>query len=130
MTLAFWCVLVAGLLPFAAITLAKWDKSYLGNNRQPREWEAKLTGKSSRAHAAHLNSFEAFPLFAAGVLIAAFCAVPLALVNGVAVAFVVARVVYIWCYLSDRASLRSIVWMIGMALSVALFFLSAFASGK
>lgn len=127
MTLAFWCVLIAGLMPYAAVTIAKWDKSYLGNNHQPRDWEAKLTGTSSRAHAAHLNSFEAFPLFAAGVIIAVMCKAPQPLVDGVAVAFLLTRVVYIWCYVSNRARMRSLVWMASLAMSVALFFLAAFA---
>ena len=127
MNIAFWCVLVAGLLPFVAVAVAKWDKTYLGNNHHPRDWEAKLTGKSSRAHAAHLNSFEAFPLFAAGVIIAFLCHVPQQVTDGVAVTFVLVRLLYIWCYLSDRARMRSLVWMAGIALNVALFFLAAFA---
>ncbi|MEP7157511.1 MAG: MAPEG family protein [Betaproteobacteria bacterium] len=128
MTLAFWCVLIAGVLPFAAVSVAKWDKTYMGNNHRPRDWEAQLTGKSSRAHAAHLNSFEAFPLFAAGVIIAAFCRAPQPLLDGIAIAFVLVRVLYIWCYLSDRARMRSLVWMAGLALNVALFFVAAFGA--
>ena len=127
MTIAFWCVLVAGLLPFAAIAIAKWDKTYLRNNDQPRDWEAKLSGIPSRAHAAHLNSFEAFPFFAAAVIIAAFCRSPQAIVDGIAVAFVITRVVYIWCYVSDHATLRSLVWMAGLGLCIALFVVAAFA---
>lgn len=130
MTIAFWCVLIAGLLPFAAVGIAKWDKTYLRHNNQPREWEAKLTGKGARAHAAHLNTFEAFPLFAVAVIIAAFCKAPQAIVDGIAVAFVLARVAYIWCYVADRATLRSTVWMVGLALNVLLFFVAAFAGTK
>lgn len=125
MTLAFWCVLVAGLLPFAAIAVAKWDKTFWRHNNLPREWEARLTGRGARAHAAHLNSFEAFPLFAAAVIIAAICKAPQPTVDGIAVAYVVARIAYIGCYLADRASLRSLVWGIAMVLNVWLFFLAA-----
>ena len=121
MTIAYWCVLAAGLLPFVAITFAKWDKSYLRGNVAPREWEAKLQGMQARAHAAHLNSFEAFPLFAAGVIIASLCRAPQPTIDGIAVAFVVTRLVYIGCYLGNLAPLRSLVWMVGMALNMALF---------
>lgn len=121
MTIAYWCVLAAGLLPFVAITFAKWDKSYLRSNVAPREWEAKLQGMQARAHAAHLNSFEAFPLFAAGVIIASLCKAPQATIDGIAIAFVVTRLVYIACYLGNLAPLRSLVWMVGMGLNVALF---------
>ncbi len=130
MTIAFWCVLVTGLLPFTAIAFAKNDKDFLRNNNQPRDWEAKFTGKRARAHAAHLNTFEAFPLFAAAVVIAAICKAPQPIVDGIAIAFVLARVVYIWCYISDRATLRSLVWMVGLATTVSLYFVAAFAGTK
>lgn len=127
MSIAFWCLLIAGLLPFAAIGIAKWDKTYLRHNDQPREWETALTGRQARAHAAHLNSFEAFPLFAAAILVAVYCKAPQSTVDTLAMAFVVARVTYIWCYLSDRPTLRSLVWMIGLGICIALFFVAAFA---
>ncbi|MBL0121256.1 MAG: MAPEG family protein [Betaproteobacteria bacterium] len=125
MTIAYWCVLAAGLLPYLAITIAKWDKTYLRGNAAPREWEAKLQGAQSRAHAAHLNGFEAFPLFAAGVLIAAACKAPQATVDGIAIGFIVARLAYIACYVGNLATLRSLVWMVGMGLSIALYFIAA-----
>lgn len=37
------------------------------DNHHPRAQQARLTGFGARALAAHLNSIEAFPLFAAGV---------------------------------------------------------------
>ena len=121
MTIAYWCVLAAGLLPFVAITFAKWDKSYLRGNVAPREWEAKLQGMQARAHAAHLNSFEAFPLFAAGVIIASLCKAPQPTIDGIAIAFVLSRLVYIACYLGNLATMRSVVWVVGLGLTVALF---------
>ena len=125
MTIAFWCILIAGLLPYVVIGVSKWDKTYLGHNDNPRAWEAKLSGLPARAHAAHLNSFEAFPLFAAGVLVAAYCQAPQPVINAISVAFVLTRVAYVWCYLSDRATLRSVVWMVGLAEVIALFMVAA-----
>jgi uncharacterized MAPEG superfamily protein len=125
MTIAYWCVLTAGLLPYLAISIAKWDRTYLRGNAAPREWEAKLQGKQSRAHAAHLNSFETFPLFAAGVIIAAACKAPQASVDGIAIGFIIARLAYIACYVGNLATLRSLVWTVGMSLSVALFIVAA-----
>ena len=66
MTHAYWCVLVAALLPYATVALAKYDRRY--NNRSPRDWEAGLEGRARRAVFAHQNHFEAFPPFAAGAL--------------------------------------------------------------
>ena len=34
MTIAYWCVLIAGLLPYVAAGIAKWDRTY--DNRDPR----------------------------------------------------------------------------------------------
>jgi uncharacterized MAPEG superfamily protein len=123
MSIAFWCVLIVGLLPYVTVGIAKWDKSF--DNNAPRDWLAKQEGAKRRAHAAHLNTFEAFPLFAAAVIIATLCHAPRVAVDGLAVAFVVARVLYIWFYITDRASLRSVVWIAGLGISVALFVLAA-----
>jgi uncharacterized MAPEG superfamily protein len=123
MSIAFWCVLIVGLLPYVTVGIAKWDKSF--DNNAPRDWLAKQEGAKRRAHAAHLNTFEAFPLFAGAVIIATLCHAPRVAVDGLAVAFVVARVLYIWFYITDRASLRSVVWIAGLGISVALFVLAA-----
>jgi uncharacterized MAPEG superfamily protein len=119
MTIAFWCVLIAGLLPYVAVAVAKWDKRF--DNRNPRDWLATREGKARRAHAAHLNSFEALPLFAAGVLIASFLKASPNLVDTLAAVFVLARVAYIWAYIEDQPTFRSIVWLIGLAATIALF---------
>ena len=125
MTIALWCVLIAGLMPYVAVGIAKYDRSY--NNKAPRDWLAKQEGLRKRAYAAHLNCFEAFPLFAAGVIIAQLASGPSATANTLAALFIAARIAYIGCYLSNRASLRSLVWLVGFGLSVALFVVAATA---
>ena len=37
-------------------------------------------------------------------------------------AFVLARLGYIACYVADQATLRSLLWVIGLGASIALFF--------
>ena len=49
----------------------------------------------------------------------------LALLDQLALAFIVSRVVYFVCYLADWGPLRSLVWMVGMGLIVSLFVVSA-----
>ena len=124
MTIAFWCVLITGILPYIAVGIAKMDKGY--DNNAPRDWLATRSGKQKRAYAAHLNSFEAFPFFAAGVVVAHLAAGPTSIVDTLAFAFVLVRIAYIWCYITDRASMRSIIWIIGFALTVALFMIAGF----
>jgi len=123
MTIAYWCVLVAALLPHLTVGPAKAVKSF--DNHAPREWEARLTGWRARAYWAHLNGFEAFPPFAAGVIVAHLAGAPQGRVDVLAVAFVASRIVYGALYYADRATARSIVWTAGMACVVGLFFAGA-----
>jgi uncharacterized MAPEG superfamily protein len=123
MTIAYWCVLAAALLPYLAVGPAKAVESF--DNHAPREWEARLTGWRARAYWAHLNGFEAFPPFAAGVIVAHLAGAPQGRVDVLAVAFVASRIVYGALYYADWATARSIVWTAGMACVVALFFAGA-----
>ena len=68
MSIAYWCILVTALLPYLWVFIAKRSGDRY-NNRNPRAWMAKQEGnyKVQRANAAHLNGFEAFPAFVAGV---------------------------------------------------------------
>jgi uncharacterized MAPEG superfamily protein len=72
---------------------------------------------------AHLNGIEAFPFFAFAVLLAEFRAAPQNLVNELAVLFLIVRIAYVFTYLGDRPTLRSILWSIGFAINVGIFFL-------
>jgi len=119
MTLAYWCVLIAGVMPLCSVAIAKWSRHY--DNSDPRGWEEKLTGRRKRAHSAHLNSFEAFPLFAAGMIIAHLAQVPQSRIDLAAMIFIAARVIYVWLYLNDKARARSIAWLVGFGASIAPF---------
>jgi uncharacterized MAPEG superfamily protein len=120
MTVAYVCVLIAALLPYAFAGIAKWSGDF--DNRAPREYLSRLSGHRQRAHWVQLNAFESFPVFAAAVLIAHQRGAPQSRVDALALAFVAARVLYGACYLADLATLRSLVWIASMAVVVALFF--------
>jgi uncharacterized MAPEG superfamily protein len=87
----------------------------------------QLSGRRARADAAQANSFEAFPFFAAGVLVSLHAGVDTDRVDALAIAFVLARVVYIACYVSDRASARSLAWTVGYVCVMALYVLALLA---
>lgn len=125
MTTAYWCVLAAALMPYLTVALAKYNRTY--NNRSPRDWESKLEGRSRRAVFAHQNHFEAFAPFAAAVIIAHLAGASQAAVDGIAAAFIGARLAYTWAYLADRHALRSALWMAGFACVIALFAAAALA---
>jgi uncharacterized MAPEG superfamily protein len=119
MTIALYCVLAAGLLPYAATLAAKGGARF--DNRNPRSWLAAQTGWRARAHAAQLNGFEAFPLFAAAVLVAQSLHAPQARLDTLALVFVAARIAYLAAYVADLHLLRSVVWFVGIGSAVAIF---------
>jgi uncharacterized MAPEG superfamily protein len=128
MTLAFWCVLLAGILPLVWVGYAKATGGGY-DNRAPRLFLAGVSGAAQRAHWAEQNSYEAFPLFATGVLVAHFVGAPQGMVDLLAITFVAARIVHGVCYLADLATARSLAWVIGWASSLALFLVGLWAPG-
>jgi uncharacterized MAPEG superfamily protein len=120
MTIALWCVLISGLLPLLCALLAKSDRKTFDNHR-PREWLAQQQGWRARAHAAQQNSWEAFAFFSVCVFAAHLAGAPQPRVDALAVAYIAARLVYILCYVTDKASLRSVVWFIAFGLALAIF---------
>lgn len=113
-------VLLAGLMPVICAGIAKWGrKDY--DNHNPRAWYATLEGMAARAYAAQQNCLEAFPFFAVGVILAVLSDVDAGTVEGVSWLFIVARVIYVACYLSDKAAWRSMSWVIGFACVVYLY---------
>jgi uncharacterized MAPEG superfamily protein len=120
MTIALWCVLLAAVLPVATAGLAKSIGGF-GDNRDPRGRATAYDGMAKRAYAAHFNGFEAFPLFAAAVLVAELKGGPRGMVDMLAVAFIGARIVYVALYVFDRPSLRSLAWAIGFFCAIGVF---------
>ncbi len=102
-----------------AVAMARQPGGY--DNHQPRDQQKRLDGWGRRAVAAHLNSFEAFPGFAAAVLVAHAAGGDPTWATRLAVTFLIARVVYVPCYLADWHVLRSSIWTIGFAATIALF---------
>jgi uncharacterized MAPEG superfamily protein len=126
MNWVYLSLLLAGILPIVCAGVAKAGfRQY--DNRDPRAWLARQTGFRARANAAQANSFEAFPFFAAGVLAAIAAGVDGARLAPLCIAFVLIRIAYIGCYLADRATLRSLVWVTGYGIVVALYVLAMLA---
>ena len=121
MTIAYFCVLIMGILPYVATGIAK--KGWEGyDNGLPRQWLAKQTGFRARANAAQANLFESLPLFFAAVIIASISNAPQDRIDILAVGFVLARIAYLICYVANWPTTRSIVWLIGIICVISLFF--------
>lgn len=127
MTIAYWCVLVAAYLPIVWTGFAKFSGPKFGDaeNRAPREYLEGLYGWRKRAHWAQLNGFEAFPPFAAAVIIAHLQHVSQLYIDRLALTFIVLRVLHGVFYIIDRGYWRSTVWFAAVGCVIALFVLSA-----
>jgi uncharacterized MAPEG superfamily protein len=127
-TVAYWCVLIAALLPFVCAYLAKSKgfgkaRSEGGyDNNDPRGWRARQTDWHARANAAQANSFEALPLFIGAVVIAHQLGAPQTRVDILAVLFVTLRVIYISMYVAGLPTIRSAIWALALLANLGILF--------
>jgi uncharacterized MAPEG superfamily protein len=125
MTVAEWCIFASLMLSLLSIASVKWLRFGRFDNSKPRDPAFYESPFAARALGAHQNGIEAFPFFAAAVLLAEFRACPQNLINELAVLFVIVRIAYVFTYIGNRPTLRSILWSIGFAINIAIFFLPA-----
>jgi uncharacterized MAPEG superfamily protein len=127
MTLAYWMILVAALLPYICTVYAKLAgggrKTY--DNHAPRAQVDSLPPQRLRAYWAQLNGFEAFPPFAAGVIVAHLARAPQIWIDTLAVTFVVLRAIYMLLYIYDKPTARSLVWTAAFSCVAGLFIAAA-----
>lgn len=129
MFIAYCCILVAACLPYLWAVLAKTSvRGY--NNKDPRGWVARQDNPRVRnAYAAHLNAFEAFPAFAAAVLMAQFAQVDAQQIAWLSMGFIAFRILHGIFYLAVLQSLRSLAWLGGFACVIALMLSAAVQVG-
>ena len=125
MTFAYWCILLAALAPYLTIAASKVRPDF--DNNRPREWEERLDGWRKRLYWAHLNAFEAFPPFAAAVIVAHLAHAPQGRIDLLAGTFIAARIAYPLCYYADKAGARSIAWSVGFLSVIGLFVVAGLA---
>jgi uncharacterized MAPEG superfamily protein len=128
MTAAEWCVFGTLMLYLLTIAPIKWIGLHRFDNSKPRDPVFYDDPLRARALGAHQNGIEAFPFFAVAVLLAEFRAGPQRLINELAILFLIVRIAYVLTYLGDRPMLRSILWSIGFAINLAIFFMPAIRS--
>ena len=116
------------MLYLLTIAPIKWIGFRRFDNSKPRDPAFFEDPLRARALGAHQNGIETFPFFAAAVLLAEFRAAPQNLINELAVLFLIVRIAYVLTYLGDRPMLRSILWSIGFAINLAIFFMPAIQS--
>jgi uncharacterized MAPEG superfamily protein len=125
-TVAYWCVLIAALLPYVCVWLAKspgFGKSRREggyDNNDPRGWLAKQTGWQARANAAQANSFEALPFFIGAVIIAHQLGAAQTRLDILAVLFITLRIIYITMYVGGMGMARSATWAAALLVNIGI----------
>ena len=127
-TVAYWCVLVAALLPIVCAWIAK--SGTLGkppaqggyDNSDPRSWLARQGDWRARANAAQANSFEALPFFIGAVIIAHQLGASQLRLDVLAFLYIVLRLLYIMMYVADLATVRSVLWTLALVANIAILF--------
>lgn len=127
-TVAYWCVLLAALMPILCAGIAKWgtfsksrkDGGY--DNHDPRAWLARQKDWRARANAAQANTFEALPFFFAAVIIAHQLGAYQARLDILAFFWLTLRMVYILMYVAGLPTARSIIWAVALLVNIAILF--------
>lgn len=125
MTVAEWCVFGALMLYLLTIVPIKWIGFRDYDNSKPRDPAFYQDAIRARALGAHQNGIEAFPFFAVAVLLAEFRHAPQSRIDELAVLFLIVRIAYVFTYVGNRPTLRSILWSLGFIISAGIFFLPA-----
>ena len=120
MPLAYWCILIAALIPLGLVAYAK---SSSRDNNAPRDAAERLAGPQRRAYAAHQNGYENFPFFAIAVIAALAYDADGTVLNVLAVLFIVFRLLHAWLYINDIATARSGAYLGGLLCTIAIFVL-------
>jgi uncharacterized MAPEG superfamily protein len=127
MTIAELSLLGAVLIYIGSIGVAKFSGPKDFDNGNPRDPNFYRSGLRARALGAQNNGIEAFPLFAVAVILAEVKQVPQGLIDALAIAFLVVRIAYVAAYLGDKPTLRSVIWSLGFAVNLAIFFAPLYA---
>jgi len=127
-TVAYWCVLVAALLPILCAGIAKWGTFKIPrreggfDNANPRAWLARQTDWRARANAAQANSFEALPFFIGAVIIAHQLGTHQARLDILAFIYIVLRLLFIMMYVAGLPTVRSIAWTVAFMVNIGILF--------
>ena len=126
-TVAYWCVLVAALLPYFCAGVAKFGAepgrpAY--DNSNPRAWLAQQTQPwRVRANSAQSNGFESLPFFIGAVIIAHQLGAAQGRLDILAFLYVVLRMLYCIAYVAGFATPRTILWILALTINVTILFI-------
>jgi uncharacterized MAPEG superfamily protein len=130
MTIPLLCLFIAMIMPLVPSGVGNMQrKKQFGamDNHNPRLQAAQLTGIGARAVAAQQNCWEALMMFTAAMVAVHVKAADIhtlpQMASVASVLFIAARCSFIFCYLTDRAPMRSASFGIGFASCIWLFWM-------
>ena len=126
MTIAEWCLFASVMTYLLTLAPAKLITPRTFDNSRPRDPDFYADPRRARLQGAHQNGMEAFPFFAAAVLLAEYRGAPQTIVDWLAVAFVVTRLLYVFAYVGNRPTVRTMLWNAAFAFNAGIFFLAGF----
>jgi uncharacterized MAPEG superfamily protein len=124
----FWCLLVVVVIPFVLAGIGGYYRTKqfgAPDNRNPRQQALALEGAGARAVAAQQNAWEALAVFAPAVIVAHLEEVAAGTATTVCLIFVAARIAHAIFYITDKATPRTLVFVVGLVSVLTLFGLAA-----
>jgi uncharacterized MAPEG superfamily protein len=127
-TMAYWCLLVAAILPIICAGIAKGGtfgkprKDGGFDNHNPRVWLARQTDWRARANAAQANTFEALPFFFAAVIIAHQLGAIQITLDILCFLWLLLRMLFVIAYVGDMATIRSGLWIAALLVNIVILF--------
>jgi uncharacterized MAPEG superfamily protein len=127
-TMAYWCLLVAAILPIICAGIAKGGtfgkprKDGGFDNHNPRAWLARQTDWRARANAAQANTFEALPFFFAAVIIAHQLGAIQITLDILCFLWLLLRMLFVIAYVGDMATIRSGLWIAALLVNIVILF--------
>lgn len=133
MTIPFWCLLFACLVPYVypAFTFkARAELEGGVDNNHPRSQQAALpAGPAARAVGAMNNAFEALPIFASAVIVNHLAGGDPTQAAGLSIAWVVLRLAHGFFYIQGISPARSASFALALLCAVGLFVTGAMGGG-
>lgn len=124
MTIPFWSLLIAGLIPI----ILSWVGGYYRqkqfgtvDNKHPRQQYVQLEGAGARAFAAQQNAWEALAIFTGAVLVSHLAGATGSMAATAAVVFIIARILHAVFYIANVDILRSLAFLVGLGCSIWLY---------
>ena len=130
MTTPFWCLLVVAVLPYLLAGTGGYLRiRQLGelDNNHPRVQALRLEGIAARAWAAQSNAWEALSVFGTAVFLAHLTHADAEASANASLLYLATRIAHPILYLADLATVRTIVFTVGLGCLARLLWLAATA---